>query len=75
MKWAEGILPEDRKGVTIALDRKTVRSTGKMEAYDSPFHIISAQLSELGITFAFKSVEGKSNAISAVQQLIGELDI
>jgi len=29
----------------------------------------------LGITFASKSVEGKSNEILAVQQLIGELDI
>ncbi len=75
MKWAEGILPEERKGVTIALDGKTVRSTGKMEGYDSPLHIISAQLPELGITFASKSVEGKSNEIPAVQQLIGELDI
>jgi len=75
MKWAGSILPEERKGLTIALDGKTVRSTGKMEAYDSPLHIISAQLSELGITFASKSVEGKSNEIPAVQQLIGELDI
>ena len=46
-----------------------------MESFDSPLHIISAQLCELGITFASKSVEGKSNEILAVQQLIGELDI
>jgi len=75
MKWAESILPEERKGLTIALDGKTVRFTGKMEAYDSPLHIISAQLSELSITLASKSVEGKSNEIPAVQELIGELDI
>jgi len=31
-QWAENILPEGRRGVTIALDGKTVRSTGKMEA-------------------------------------------
>ena len=59
----------------ISLDGKTVRSTCKMESYDSPLHIISAQISELGITFASKSVQGKSNEIPAVQQLIGELDI
>lgn len=75
MKWAASILPEDRENLTIALDGKTVRSTGKMEEYDSPLHIISAQISELGITFASKSVDGKSNEIPAVQQLIGELDI
>ena len=75
IKWAASMLPEERKGLTIALDGKTVRSTGKMEEYESPLHIISAQLCELGITFASKSVEGKSNEIPAVQQLISELDI
>ena len=53
------MLPEDRKGITISLDGKTIRSTEKMESYDSPLHIIGAQISELGITFASKSVEGK----------------
>lgn len=75
MKWAENILPKDRTGVTISLDGKTIRSTGKMKKYDSPLHIVSAQISELGITFASKSVDGKSNEIPAVQELIGELDI
>lgn len=75
MKWVERMLPEDRKGLTISLDGKTIRSTGKMESYESPLHIVSAQISELGITFASKSVEGKSNEIPAVQQLIAELDI
>lgn len=69
------MLPEERKGLTVSLDGKTVRSTSKMGSYDSPLHIISAQISELGITFASKSVEGKSNEIPAVQQLIDELDI
>lgn len=64
---AASILPEERKNLTIALDGKTVRSTGKMEGYDSPLHIISAQISELGVTFASRSVDGKSNEIPAVQ--------
>ena len=75
MKWSEQFLPQDRKNLTIALDGKTVRSTAKMESYESPLHIVSAQLSELGITFASKSVESKSNEIPAVQELIRELDI
>lgn len=58
MKWAEAMLPEDRRGLTVSLDGKTVRSTCKMESYDSSLYIISAQVSELGITFAFKSVDG-----------------
>jgi len=36
---------------------------------------VSAQVSELGMTFAQKSVEGKSNEIPAVQELWEELDI
>lgn len=75
MKWAETILPENRDGLTIALDGKTIRSTTQMKDYESPLHIVSAQLSELGFTFASKSVDGKSNEIPAVQELIGELDI
>ena len=75
MKWDTSILPEERQGLTISMDGKTIRSTGQMESYDSPLHIINAQLCELGITFASKSVEGKSDEIPAVQQLIGELDI
>lgn len=75
VKWAEAMLPEERRCLTVSLDGKTVRSTCKMESYDSPLPIISAQVSEWGITFATKSVEGKSNEIPAVQQLISELDI
>lgn len=73
--WAENFLPADRRGLTVALDGKTVRSTAKMKAYDTPLHIVSAQLSELGVTLGSKSVKGKSNEIPAVQELIAELDI
>ena len=43
MRWAEEMLPENRKGVTVSLDGKTVRSTGKMDSYDSPLHIIASE--------------------------------
>lgn len=75
MKWAEKKLPEDRRGISVSLDGKTIRSTGKMDSYDSPLHIVSAQLCELGITLASKSVDGKSNEIPAVQELLKKLDI
>jgi predicted transposase YbfD/YdcC len=75
MKWVQQFLPQDRRGVTISLDGKTICSTTKMKDYDSPLHMISAQISELGLTLASKSVDGKSNEIPAVQALIQELDI
>lgn len=46
-----------------------------MDSYESPLHIVSAQVSELGMTFAQKGVESKSNEIPAVQELLEELDI
>lgn len=52
-----------------------MRSTEKMQGYDSPLHIISAQFSEIGITSAAKRVSGKSSEIPAVQELLRELGI
>lgn len=72
--WVMSMLPK-KKGETISLDGKTVRSTEKMKSYTSPLHIVSAQLGELGLTYAQKAVEGKSNEIPAVQKLLEELDI
>jgi len=46
-----------------------------MRKYDSPLHIVSAQLAELGLTFGQWSVEGKSNEIPAVRELLDLLDI
>ena len=53
---------------------KTIRSTGKMDSYESPLHIVSAQVAELGITYARQAVAGKSNEIPAVRELLGQLE-
>ena len=78
MKFVASLCPEliaelekqakkKKRPVTVSLDGKTIRSTAKMAKYDSPLHIVSAYASELGVTLAQKSVEGKSNEIPAVQ--------
>lgn len=69
------MLPEDHKGVSLSLDGKTICSAGKMSSYENPLHIANAQLYEMGITLVSKSVDGKSNEIPAVQELLKELDI
>lgn len=46
-----------------------------MEKYKNLLNIVSAQISELGITLAQRSVYGKSNEIPAVQELLKELNI
>ncbi len=73
--WVESILPEGVKGLTVSLDGKTICSTGKMERYENPLHIVSAQIAELGITFGQQAVAGKSNEIPAVRELLKILNI
>ena len=75
IKWAEQYIPEDRSGLTVAIDGKSICSTTVMKNISNPLHIISAQISELGITLASKTTDEKSNEIPAVQELIRELDI
>ncbi len=72
--WVMSMLPED-KTYTVSLDGKTICSTEKMKSYRSPLQIVSAQLGELGLTYAQRTVDGKSNEIPAVQELLAELDI
>lgn len=73
--WVASQIPEQREGLTLSLDGKTVRSTEKMKKHRNPIHIVSAQLSELGLTFASKSAAGKGSEIPAVQELLREMDI
>jgi len=54
-----------KQPLTIAIDGKEIRSTGKMKKYDSPLHIVSAHIGELGLTLAQQTVESKSNEIPA----------
>ncbi len=76
-KWAEAMMPEKekREGITIAVDGKTIRSTEKMKAHTQAMHIISAQLSEYGLTIASRKTEDKTNEIPEVPKLLKEMDI
>ena len=72
--WVYSFMPKNEK-FTIALDGKTICSTAKMDDYRNPLHIISAQISEMGLTLAQNCVNSKSNEIVAVQELLNELNI
>ena len=61
--------------LTVAIDGKEIRSTEKMDKYDNPLHIVSAQIGELGLTLAQEAVDGKSNEIPTVQKLIKSLEL
>lgn len=74
VNWVYTFMPENAKNLTISLDGKTICSTVGMDK-SSPLHIISAQVSELGLTLAQRSTDDKSNEIPAVQELLKELNI
>jgi len=73
-KWVMSEI-ESVEDKTLSFDGKTVRSTGKMKKYTNPLHIVSAQLAEYGITIAQTTVDGKSNEIPAVRELIELLNV
>ncbi len=60
------VMPEKADKLTISLGGKTVRSTGGMKKYEN---------SLLGLTIARRTVDGKSNEIPAVRELLKELNI
>ena len=61
--------------MTISPDGKTICSTIKMDNIESPLHIISAQVCEMGLTLAQHCTDDKRNEIPAVQELLKELNI
>lgn len=73
--WVYSFMPENAKDMTLSLDGKTICSTNRIEKIESPLHIISAQISELGLTLAQCSTDDKSNEIPAVQELLKTLNI
>ena len=75
MSWCRMLVAGSLKDKTIAIDGKTVRSTCKMQTFESPLHIVSAYVSEYGLTIGQVAVYDKSNEIPAVQELIKLLDI
>ena len=75
IKWGQSLRGGDGEGYTLSFDGKEIRSTRKMGSYDSPLHIISAHLAELGITVGQKTVDDKSNEIPAMRELLNILSI
>ena len=72
--WTQWII-YDLQGKTVSFDGKTIKTTCNMKKYAQPVHIISAHVSELGITIGQLSVKSKSNEIPAVQDLIKTLNL
>jgi predicted transposase YbfD/YdcC len=73
--WTKTLLPEFLDGLTVSFDGKTICSTGNMDEYDKPLHILSAYLAEFGLTMGQQTVDEKSNEIPAMRELLKLVDV
>lgn len=75
IEWCNYIVNNQTKDKTIAIDGKTICSTVNMSCYENPLHIVSAYISEYGLTIGQVAVESKSNEIPATQRLLQLINI
>ena len=69
--WAASMRPEAR-GV-IAVDGKTLRGSKTSSDGKGALHVVSAYATEAGLVLAQRAVDGKSNEITAIPELLDML--
>ena len=57
----------------VAVDGKTVRRSGSRRHDHGPLHVVSAWASEQGLALGQRAVDGKSNEIVAIPELLETL--
>ncbi|PNM27243.1 ISAs1 family transposase [Yersinia enterocolitica] len=73
-EWVRGFfLALDRE--VIAIDGKTVRRSFNKAIKQGPLHIVSAFATEQGISLGQLAVDGKSNEITAIPELLSRLSL
>lgn len=75
--WIAECLTDDAGGLhrTIAIDGKTMRRSHDRAAGLDPLHLVSAWSSEQGIALGQIATEEKSNEITAIPELIDQIDV
>ncbi len=63
------------RGNVIAVDGKAIRSTGEKDKPHSALQILSAYLTENGVTLGQESIHEKTNEIPIFQQMLDYLDV
>jgi predicted transposase YbfD/YdcC len=66
--WARGFKRE-----VVAVDGKTVRRSGSRRHDHGPLHVVSAWASDQGLALGQRAVDGKSNEITAIPELLETL--
>ena len=72
---AASLVPSGMEGLTVSFGGKAARSTGKMSGHKAALQIAGAHMAQPGMTFGQAKVDGESNEIPAVRELVRMLDL
>jgi predicted transposase YbfD/YdcC len=70
-RWVGAILPALGQDAVVAIDGKTSRRTGKVDA--TPLHLVSAFAAEAGLVLGQRATAEKSNEKTAIPELLATL--
>ena len=73
-KWAQSLAVGVEREV-VAIDGKTVLRSGSRRHEHGPLHLVSAWASERGLALGQREVDGKSNEITAIPELLDTLHL
>src|SRR5918997_395582 len=73
-RWARSLTGKVEREV-VAIDGKTVRRSGGRRHDHGPLHLVSAWASDQGLVLGQREVDGKSNEITAVPELLDTLHL
>src|SRR3954467_12917565 len=71
-RWAQSLAVGVKREV-VAVDGKAVRRSGSRRHDHRPLHLVSAWASEQGLALGQRAVDGKSNEITAIPELLDTL--
>ena len=73
-RWAQSLMSKVEREV-VAIDGKTVRRSGCRRHDHSPLHLVSAWASDQCLVLGQREVDGKSNEITAIPELLDTLHL
>jgi len=73
-RWARSLTSKVEREV-VAIDGKTVRRSGSRRHDHGPLHLVSAWASDQGLVLGQREVDGKSNEITAIPELLDTLHL
>src|SRR5215217_5998723 len=73
-RWAQSLRRKVEREVVV-IDGKTVRRSGSRRHDHGPLHLVSAWASDQGLVLAQREVDGKSNEIIAIPELLDTLHL